>query len=55
MTVDSASSSTGSLRNLLVVAALGMPFVLSYTAVTYWVFRKPHPPITGEGDADRIG
>jgi len=24
---------------MLIIAVLGMPFVLSYTAVVYWVFR----------------
>jgi cytochrome d ubiquinol oxidase subunit II len=24
---------------MLVIAILGMPFVLAYTAVIYWVFR----------------
>jgi cytochrome d ubiquinol oxidase subunit II len=41
LTVWKASSSPGALTNLLVAAGLGMPFILSYTAVTYWVFRKP--------------
>ncbi len=44
LTVHSAASSHGSLLNLLIAAGLGMPFVLSYTAVTYWVFRKPTRP-----------
>jgi cytochrome d ubiquinol oxidase subunit II len=41
LTVWKAASSQGTLRNLLVAVALGLPFVLCYTAVTYWVFRKP--------------
>lgn len=41
LTIRSSASSPGSLDNLLVVAVLGMPFVLSYTAVTSWVLRKP--------------
>jgi cytochrome d ubiquinol oxidase subunit II len=41
LTVWEAASSPESLKNLLIAAALGLPFVLSYTAVTYWVFRRP--------------
>ena len=41
LTVWKAASSPGSLKNLLIATGLGMPFVLCYTAVTYWVFRKP--------------
>jgi cytochrome d ubiquinol oxidase subunit II len=43
LTVWRAASSQGSLKNLLVATGLGLPFVLCYTAVTYWVFRKPGP------------
>ncbi len=39
LTVANASSSDKTLRIMAVIAALGMPFVLSYTAVVYWVFR----------------
>jgi cytochrome d ubiquinol oxidase subunit II len=41
LTVWKAASSTAALENLLIAVALGLPFVLCYTAVTYWVFRKP--------------
>jgi len=41
LTVWKAASSKGALVNLLVATGIGMPFVLSYMAVTYWVFRKP--------------
>jgi cytochrome bd ubiquinol oxidase subunit II len=41
LTVWKAASSPRSLENLLIAAGLAMPFVLSYTAVTYWVFRRP--------------
>lgn len=34
-----AASSHGTLRIMLGIALLGMPFVLSYTAIVYWVFR----------------
>jgi cytochrome d ubiquinol oxidase subunit II len=39
LTVASASSTEGTLGLMAVIAVLGMPFVLSYTAVVYWVFR----------------
>jgi cytochrome d ubiquinol oxidase subunit II len=46
LTVWKAASSHGTLENLLVAAGIGMPFVLGYTACTYWEFRTPkrsHP------------
>src|SRR6266550_5325365 len=39
LTVVRAASSEKTLGIILVVAALGMPFVLAYTAAVYWVFR----------------
>src|SRR5439155_20463856 len=39
LTVFQAASSEKTLEIILVVAALGMPFVLTYTATVYWVFR----------------
>lgn len=39
LTVYNAASSSKTLRIMLVIAGLGMPFVLAYTAVIYWVFR----------------
>jgi len=44
LTVWKASSSHGTLANLLIVAGIGMPFVLGYTVCTYWVFWKPGRP-----------
>jgi cytochrome d ubiquinol oxidase subunit II len=41
LTVWKAASSTETLTNLLIAAGIGMPFVLSYTVITYRVFRKP--------------
>jgi cytochrome bd ubiquinol oxidase subunit II len=41
LTVWKAASSPGALENLLIATGLAMPFVLGYTAVTYWVFRRP--------------
>jgi cytochrome d ubiquinol oxidase subunit II len=39
LTVSSAASSDQTLALMAVIAVLGMPFVLSYTAVVYWVFH----------------
>jgi cytochrome d ubiquinol oxidase subunit II len=39
LTVTSAASTHKTLTIMAIVALLGMPFVLAYTAVVYWVFR----------------
>jgi cytochrome d ubiquinol oxidase subunit II len=39
MTIFNSASSAKTLGIMLIIAALGMPFVLAYTAVIYWVFR----------------
>lgn len=39
LTIYRAASSEGTLRLMLFIALLGMPFVLLYTAVVYWTFR----------------
>ncbi|HEY7307984.1 MAG TPA: cytochrome d ubiquinol oxidase subunit II [Gemmataceae bacterium] len=39
LTVARAASSRKTLQIMTIVACLGMPFVLSYTIVIYWVFR----------------
>ena len=39
VTIHNAASSAGTLWTMLIIAILGMPFVLAYTAVIYWVFR----------------
>jgi len=39
LNVRNAASSQKTLGIMLVIALLGMPFVLAYTAVVYWVFR----------------
>lgn len=39
LTIYNAASSPKTLQIMLVIAMLGMPFVLAYTAVVYWVFR----------------
>ena len=52
LTVWKAASSQGTLVNLLIVAGIGMPFVLGYTVVTYWVFRKPGRPQPASKEAE---
>ncbi len=39
LTIYNAASSPKTLGIMLTIAILGMPFVLAYTAVIYWVFR----------------
>jgi cytochrome bd ubiquinol oxidase subunit II len=39
LTVYNAASSVKTLTIMAIIALLGMPFVLSYTAVVYWTFR----------------
>jgi len=39
VTIFTAASSAKTLSIMLLIAALGMPFVLAYTAVIYWTFR----------------
>jgi cytochrome d ubiquinol oxidase subunit II len=39
LTVYNAASSAGTLWTMFVIALVGMPFVLTYTAVVYWTFR----------------
>jgi cytochrome d ubiquinol oxidase subunit II len=39
LTVYNAASSPKTLRIMAFIAALGMPFVLAYTAIIYWTFR----------------
>jgi cytochrome d ubiquinol oxidase subunit II len=39
VTVFSGASSARTLTLMLVIAAIGMPFVLGYTALVYWTFR----------------
>lgn len=39
LTIYNAASSAKTLGIMQVIAFLGMPFVLAYTAVIYWVFR----------------
>ena len=46
LTVFNAASAPNTLQVMLVIAAIGMPFVLLYTAGVYYIFRgkvKLHP------------
>lgn len=38
LTIWNAASSTATLMNMFIIACLGLPFVLAYTAVIYWTF-----------------
>jgi cytochrome d ubiquinol oxidase subunit II len=39
LTIANAASSPATLRTMLVIAIIGMPLVISYTAAIYWIFR----------------
>ena len=39
LTIYNAASSQKTLSNILTIGLIGIPFVLSYTAVVYWIFR----------------
>jgi cytochrome d ubiquinol oxidase subunit II len=39
LTIYNAASSEGTLGTMLVIALIGVPLVLAYTATVYWVFR----------------
>ena len=39
LTIHNAASSQKTLKIMAIIAALGMPFVLAYTVIIYWVFR----------------
>jgi cytochrome d ubiquinol oxidase subunit II len=39
LTIFNASSSQKTLRIMLIMAIIGIPFVLAYTSSIYWVFR----------------
>jgi cytochrome d ubiquinol oxidase subunit II len=38
LSVYEASSSLATLKNMSLIALLGLPFVFAYTAVIYWTF-----------------
>ena len=39
VTLDNARSSAGTLQTMLIIAVVGMPCVISYTVIIYWIFR----------------
>ncbi len=39
LTIYNAASSPGTLHTMLIIAIIGMPFVLTYTIAVYWTFR----------------
>ncbi len=39
LTITNAASSQKTLGIMAIIAALGMPFVIAYTAIIYWTFR----------------
>lgn len=39
LTLYNGASSQATLRNILIIAAIGLPLVLSYTVSVYWIFR----------------
>lgn len=39
VTIDNARSSEKTLTIMLIIAVIGLPFVISYTAIVYWIFR----------------
>ncbi len=39
LTIYNSASSNGTLTIMLIVAAIGMPLVVGYTAMIYWIFR----------------
>jgi NADH dehydrogenase len=59
LTIYNAASSPATQAIMLIIVAVGMPFVISYTAVIYWVFRAkvqlgdfPSHPGTAEPTSD---
>ena len=47
LTIYNAASSQKTLGIMLIIAVLGMPFVIAYTSIIYWVFRRR--VVVGEG------
>lgn len=39
VTLNNARSSRATLQTMLIIAAIGMPCVISYTVIIYWIFR----------------
>lgn len=40
LTIYNAASSPSTLRIMMIIAAIGMPLVMSYTVAIYWIFRR---------------
>jgi cytochrome d ubiquinol oxidase subunit II len=40
LTIYNAAASPGTLKRMLIIALIGMPLVLLYTAIVYWTFRR---------------
>ena len=41
LTIYNAASSPGTLRIMGLIALIGAPLIISYTAIIYWTFRQP--------------
>lgn len=41
LTLENAASSQGTLWIMTIIAMIGLPFIVAYTAVVYWTFRHP--------------
>ncbi len=41
LTLTNAASSPGTLWIMTIIAMIGVPFIVSYTAIIYWTFRHP--------------
>jgi cytochrome d ubiquinol oxidase subunit II len=41
LTLENAASSQGTLWIMTIIAVIGVPFILGYTAIIYWTFRHP--------------
>ncbi len=41
LTIYNAASSQGTLQIMFIIACIGVPFILGYTAIIYWTFRHP--------------
>jgi len=39
LTIYNAASSPGTLKTMFIIALIGMPMVITYTAIVYWTFR----------------
>jgi cytochrome bd ubiquinol oxidase subunit II len=39
LTLYNAASTSGTLKNMLIIALIGMPLVSTYTVAVYWLFR----------------